>query len=115
MAHALPKDFMRIGEPVRSDNLMVYAKKMLYENNIDIKSTEAIVSAGSKKDLEIIVKDLKDSGIKIRKVQLDEPRKTGYRNVIYNPTTDKLDISYFQEGCYSACFPDTFSKSKKSR
>ena len=97
LAHALPGS-TRLASPYNAQTVVNYLLEDLEKHGMNPDSVEAIVNAGSERDLELILGDLREKGIKVREASYDTSNGKYIRDVRYNPVTDDLSVTYDSQG-----------------
>ncbi len=100
MAHAFPGNFnSRSGfyGHLNANNVVQNLSEALLKKGIKPKDSEAIINAGSQRDLDTILLNLKERGIKVRESSVARPTnpiKERERDIIYNPVSNELKVVY---------------------
>ena len=97
---------------IYSGNVVGKLTEEFRTRGINPQETEAIVSSGNDEDLQTIVKDLREKGIKIRLAKNDYDIRG--RDVYYDPTTDSFYVRIRNDVDLSKIKPETLDRIKRN-
>ena len=90
LAHAFPDFYHKVCSVTVVDELVRESRK----RGFSPENAEAILNIGHKDDLEIIKRDLRKYGIRIRQIVIDEPEDIQYsRDIHYDPSLDSIRVT----------------------
>ena len=90
LAHAFPDFYHKVCSVTVVDELVRESRK----RGFSPENAEAILNIGHKDDLEIIKRDLRKYGIRIREAAIDEPRDIeSSRDIRFDPSSDSTRVT----------------------